>query len=96
MARTAAGIGPGAAQPTPAAAAPAPPAVNDAGLTAQQYLSLLANPGKVTTPGATVAQSAPPQSGSSVLQQFLAGFKPAQSGPGSGFQQGFAKALKGS
>jgi hypothetical protein len=81
----------------PAAAAPAGPAPPAPPNMSAAYLSALANPGKVTTPGATVPQSATSyQPGSGVLQQFLANWKPAQSGPGSGFQQGFAKALKGS
>jgi hypothetical protein len=65
-------------------------------LTYPQVLSLLANPGKVTTPGATVpasATSAQPSSGA--LQSFLSNWKPAQSGPSSGFQQDFSKTLKG-
>jgi hypothetical protein len=81
-----------------AAAAPAPaPAANPAGLTSQQYLQLRANPGYVTTPGATVPQSASSATpGPGMLQQFLANWNPAQSGPGSGFQQAFSKALRGS
>jgi hypothetical protein len=58
-------------------------------------LTGLANPGKVTTPGATVPASASAQPGPANLQSFLANWKPAQSGPGSGFQQNFATALKG-
>ena len=79
------------------ASAPAPQA-GPGGLTAQQYLQLRANPGYIATPGATVPQSQTSyQPGSGVLQQFLANWNPAQSGPGSGFQQQFAKALgKGS
>lgn len=79
------------------AAAPTPAASPSGGLTAQQYLSLLAHPNPVTTPGATVPQSAQsyqPQGGG--LAQFLAGWNPAQSGPGSGFQQGFNRALRSS
>jgi hypothetical protein len=79
------------------AAAPAGGAggpVNSSGLTAQQYLSLLANPGHVTTPGATGPQAPTNfQPSNNVLAQFLANWKPAQSGAGSGFQQAFAKAL---
>lgn len=82
-----------AVQPAQAATA------NSAGLTPQQYMQLRANPGRVVTPGATVPQSAQdyqPTSGQGgVLQQFLANWRPATSGPGSGFQQGFAKALQG-
>jgi hypothetical protein len=96
-------LGPGSA-PSPAAmaAAPAqqamPAAANPSGLTAQQYLQLRANPGYIATPGATVPQSQTSyQPGSGVLQAFLQNWNPAQSGPGSGFQQQFAKALgKGS
>jgi len=75
------------------AAAPAAPAN---GLTYPQVLALLANPGKVNTPGANVpasATSAQPSSGA--LQSFLANFRPATSGPGSGFQQAFGDTLKG-
>jgi hypothetical protein len=81
--------------PAPAAA---PPQAGPGGLTAQQYLQLRANPGYIATPGATVPQSQTSyQPGSGVLQQFLSQWNPAQSGPGSGFQQQFAKALgKGS
>ena len=61
----------------------------------QAMLTGLANPGKVTTPGATVPASASAQPGPANLQSFLANWKPAQSGPGSGFQQNFATALKG-
>jgi len=86
--------------PAPQASAPAAGTPLQVGqpLTAQQYLQLRANPGYIATPGATVPQSATSyQPGSGVLQQFLANWNPAQSGPGSGFQQQFAKALgKGS
>lgn len=91
--------------PQPQAAAPpavAQPGPNSAGLTPQQYMALRANPGPVPTYGATVpasASSAQPTSGGpggqGVLQQFLAGWKPAQSGAGAGFQQGFSHALRG-
>jgi hypothetical protein len=79
------------------AAAPMPtPAANPAGLTSQQYLQLRANPGYVNTPGATVPQAASSTAlNPGVLQSFLANWNPAQSGPGSGFQQNFAKALRG-
>lgn len=71
-----------------APAAPAAPATNDAGLTRQQYLSLLANPGNPAMPGA-----APPGPGQTptgtpppnVMQAFLA------ANPGS--KTGFAKTL---
>lgn len=67
---------------------------NPGGLDAQSYLSLLANPGPVRTPGATVPQASSAQPGSGVLQAFLQNWKPAASGPGSQFQQGFGNALK--
>lgn len=86
-----------AAQPTAApAAAPASAPTNNAGLTPQQYMALRANPGPVPTYGATVPQSASSaQPGTGVLQSFLQNWKPASSGVGSGFQQGFSSALKG-
>jgi hypothetical protein len=63
----------------------------------QQTLGMLANPGHVTTPGATVPQaaagSAQPSPG--VLQNFLANWQPAQSGAGSGFTQNFNTILRG-
>lgn len=62
----------------------------------QNTLSMLANPGHVTTPGATVPQA---QSSTGVqpgvLQSFLANWQPAQSGPGSGFTQNFNALLRG-
>ena len=62
----------------------------------QNTIAMLANPGKVTTPGATVpASAASAQPGPGGLQAFLQNWRPASSGPGSGFQQGFANALKG-
>jgi hypothetical protein len=90
-----------AAAPAAPAAAPAVPTSTPLQvgnpLTSQQYLQLRANPGHVTTQGATAPQaaSASPMN-SNVLQQFLANWNPAQSGPGSGFQQAFSKALRGS
>lgn len=95
-------LGRQAAQPAATPQAAPPPAANSAGLTPQQYMALRANPGPVPTYGATVpasASSAQPTSsgpgGQGVLQQFLANWKPAASGAGSGFQQGFSHALKG-
>jgi hypothetical protein len=62
----------------------------------QQTLSMLANPGHVTTPGATVPQAASSaQPGPGVLQSFLANWQPAQSGAGSGFTQNFNTILRG-
>jgi hypothetical protein len=80
-----------AAQQAPQAAAPAAAPNNW-----QNTLSMLANPGKVTTPGATVPQA---QSSTGVqpgvLQNFLANWQPAQSGAGSGFTQNFNSILRG-
>jgi hypothetical protein len=63
----------------------------------QTTLAMLGNPGPVTTPGATVPQApagaAQPSPG--VLQNFLANWQPAQSGPGSGFTQNFNTILRG-
>lgn len=79
------------AAPAPAAAAAAPP--NNW----QNTLSMLANPGPVNTPGATVPQAAQGggQPSPGVLQNFLSNWKPAQSGPGSGFAQNFNTILRG-
>jgi hypothetical protein len=80
-------------QQQPQAPMAAPPAGNNW----QTSLAMLANPGQVTTPGATVPQapqgSAQPSPG--VLQNFLANWQPAQSGPGSGFAQNFNTILRG-
>lgn len=85
------GQSPSAQQAAPAAATGA----NSAGLTPQQYMALRANPGPIPTYGATVPQASPSQQpGAGVLQSFLQNWKPASSGVGSGFQQGFANALK--
>jgi hypothetical protein len=81
---------------TQAAAAPAPSSANSTGnpaLTYTQYLQLLSNPGKVVTPGGDPNAAPAVQPGSGVLQQFLQNWQPAQSGPGSQFQQIFANAL---
>jgi hypothetical protein len=78
-------------QQAPQAAAPSAP--NNW----QNTLSMLANPGHVTTPGATVPQ-APPTGGQpspGVLQNFLQNWQPAQSGAGSGFTQNFNSILRG-
>lgn len=62
----------------------------------QQTLGMLANPGHVATPGATVPQA---QSSTAVqpgvLQNFLANWQPQQSGAGSGFTQNFNSILRG-
>jgi hypothetical protein len=79
-----------------AAAAPAPQSQTpDMG---QAYLQALANPGKVTTPGATVPQSAPPSNQSGVLQQFLQNWQNKGSpttGAGNYNNAGFFNALQG-
>ena len=78
-----------------AAAAPAAPAGPDMNAA---YLQALANPGKVTTPGATVAQSAPPSAQSGVLQQFLANWQKQGSpttGAGNYNNKDFYAALQG-
>ena len=56
---------------------------------------MLANPGKVTTPGATVPQTAGAQPGSANLQSFLQIGNPRSQGRAAGFQNNFATALKG-
>ena len=79
-------------QPQQAPMGAAPPANNW-----QSTLAMLANPGQVTTPGATVPQAAPnaAQASPGVLQNFLANWQPQQSGPGSGFTQNFNTILRG-
>lgn len=85
------GQSPGAQQAAQGAGAASP-----SGLTSQQYLSLLAHPNPVVTPGATVPQAASSaQPGPGMLQQFLANYKPGATGPGSGFTNSFYKALGG-
>ena len=83
------GMGQQQAAPPAAPAAPAGPDMNAA------YLQALANPGKVTTPGATVAQSAPPSASSGVLQQFLQNWKPGAIPPGLTIRSLFPDALRG-
>jgi hypothetical protein len=78
------------------AAAPPAPAAAPGQPSYDQVLSMLANPGPVTTPGATVPQAASgAQPGPGVLQSFLANWKPASSGPGAGFTQNFNTILRG-
>jgi hypothetical protein len=86
-----------AQQAQAAAAAPAASSAAAAPNNWQQTLSLLANPGKVTTPGATVpaAPSTGGQPTPGVLQNFLANWQPASSGAGSGFTQNFNTILRG-
>jgi hypothetical protein len=84
-----------------AAPAQQAPAQQPQALSADDYLSRLANPGKVVTPGAQTAgtsgggSGANTQPGPGVLQAFLQDWKPAQAGPGSGFQQNFYNTLRG-
>jgi hypothetical protein len=77
---------PAAAQPTSSGGQPL--------MDYNTVLGMLANPGKVTTPGAQPGAAPQSQPGPGVLQQFLANWNPAQSGPGAGFQQSFASTLK--
>jgi hypothetical protein len=87
-----------AQQQQQAAAAPqaAPQAAPSPALNSwQNTMAMLANPGKVTTPGATVPAGPSTQPGPGALQAFLQNYKPTQSGPGAGFQNSFAGTLKG-
>lgn len=64
----------------------------------QAYLAALSNPGKVTTPGATVPQAPLPSGQSNVLQQFLQNWQNKGSpttGAGNYNNQGFFSALQG-
>lgn len=63
----------------------------------QTTLAQLANPGKVTTPGATIpaAPTSGGQPSPGVLQNFLQNWQPASSGAGSGFTQNFNSILRG-
>ena len=61
----------------------------------QAYLTALSNPGHVTTPGATVAQAAPPSSQSGVLQQFLQNWGGNSKGAGNYDNSGFINSLRG-
>jgi hypothetical protein len=81
-------------QPAAAPQAPSTPAP-DMG---KAYLQALANPGQVTTPGATVPQSALPSSQSGVLQQFLQNWQnkgAPTTGAGNYNNQGFFAGLQG-
>ena len=92
MAMMGIGGGGGGAAAQPAAAQPAAPDMNAA------YLAALANPGHVSTLGATVPQSAPPSNQSGVLQQFLQNWQNKGSpttGAGNYNNQGFFNALQG-
>jgi hypothetical protein len=84
------------AQPQAApAAAPAAPAQSAAGLTRDQYLQLLANPGQVPMPGAQAVPGATPTGAPppNVLQQFLANNQ-GKTGAGGYSNQGFFNTLK--
>jgi hypothetical protein len=76
---------------TPSSPAPAAQAAGAAPSSLDQAISMLSNPGKVTTPGATVPQS---QIGNqpSVLQQFLANNR-GGTGAGNYSNQGFFDTL---
>ena len=80
----------GASQAAPQAAAPQNPYDMN-----RAYLTALANPGHVTTPGATVAQAAPPSNQSGVLQQFLANWGGNSKGAGNYDNSGFINSLRG-
>ena len=71
-------------------AAPAAPQQQDNSY--QRALSLLSNPGKVTTPGATVPESQPITNQPSVLDQFLSNAK-GGTGAGNYSNQGFFDTL---
>ena len=78
-------------QAAPAAAA-APQNPYDMG---QAYLQALQSPGHVTTPGATVAQAAPPSNQSGVLQQFMQNWGGNSKGAGNYDNSGFVNSLRG-
>lgn len=83
------------AQPTAAAAAPA---ASSGPNMSQAYLQALANPGHISTPGATVAQAPTPTGQSNVLQQFLQNWQNKGSpttGAGNYNNAGFYNALQG-
>ena len=83
--------------PQPSQAAPTAPQTNPVDM-GQAYLNALANPGKVTTPGATVPQAPSPSNQSGVLQQFLQNWQNNGSqtqGAGNYNNSGFYNALKG-
>jgi hypothetical protein len=75
-------------------AAPAAPPTNPVDMNAA-YLQALSNPGRISTPGATVAQSPAPSAQSGVLQQFLANWKPGANPAGNYNPNLFPDALRG-
>jgi hypothetical protein len=86
-----------APMPNQAQAAPQAPPVQAPDM-GQAYLAALSNPGKVTTPGATVPQAPLPSQSSGVLQQFLQNWQGKGSpttGAGNYNNQGFFSGLQG-
>jgi hypothetical protein len=80
-----AGMAP-AGQPQPASAATTGGSTTTTTptLMGQDYLNALANPGAPRAVGANVPQSPPPSANSSVLDQFLANWRPPTGGAGAG------------
>jgi hypothetical protein len=91
------GSPPGAGAGAPGGGGGAPAPQGGGGLNYQQYLSLLGSPGQPAQPGATVPQAPSafqPASGQGTpISNFMANFRPAQSGPSASFQQAFANAM---
>ena len=84
----------GGQQPQPQQAPPAAAPSNPYDMN-QAYLDALSSPGHVATPGATVAQAAPPSANSGVLQQFLANWGGNSKGAGNYDNSGFINSLRG-
>ena len=82
-------------QPQQQQAAPAAAAQTNPYDMGQAYLQALQNPGHVTTPGATVAQAAPPSNQSGVLQQFMQNWGGNSKGAGNYDNSGFINSLRG-
>ena len=74
---------------------PAPPQAPQQPDMTAAYIKALQNPGHITTPGATVAQSAPPSQQSNVLQNFLANWNGNTKGAGNYDNSGFFGGLVG-
>jgi hypothetical protein len=88
--------GPGGGQmPQQQQAAPAAAAQTNPYDMGQAYLQALQSPGHVTTPGATVAQAAPPSNQSGVLQQFMQNWGGNSKGAGNYDNSGFINSLRG-
>ncbi len=81
--------------PASGAAAAAPAAQTNPYDMNKAYMAALQSPGHVTTPGATVAQAAPPSNQSGVLQQFLANWGGNSKGAGNYDNSGFINSLRG-